>query len=48
MLLYRWMNVFRGGVFGRKKKKNEREAKIITRTLKGMTISRVFFFIAVS
>ena len=24
MLLYRWANIFRGGVFGRKKKKRKR------------------------
>ena len=24
MLLYRWVNIFRGGVFGRKKKKKDK------------------------
>ena len=43
MLLYQYVSISRGGVFGRKKKK-VREAKIITRTMKGMTIVGFFFF----
>ena len=42
MLLYQYVNICRGGVFGRKKK--VREAKIITQTMKSMTILGFFFF----
>ena len=43
MLLYQWLNIFRGGVYGPKKKKKERKAKTMTRTINGMTISGAFF-----
>ena len=46
MLLYQWLNIFRGGVYGPKKKKErkkERKAKTMTRTINGMTISGAFF-----